>query len=707
MGNTLIKVDCVDQRLIPENMPVIASGGQNEDRIEFNFCSLWDGFEKTAVFYRDADKAVYHIPLVNDACVIPHEVLADAGWMYFGVFGVLGDARRTSGIAKYRVEQGAITSHGLPSDPTSDIYTQYLAQVLRAETAANNAESATKSVNEAVERANTAAESVAELERGIETAERDRVTAEGKRVSAESARASAETTRVNAEKSRVTAESSRASAETKRVNAETARVNAETARANAETSRATAETNRVSAEKARAQAEAERASAESARVVAEEGRVAAEKARVQSFTAYDGRVAKTERSLNALWKLNQGISYQFEADDAEAYQKIVPSGAKCANVDLIGGKTVAWNQQINPNITNGSNKGLTAVMQEDGSWVISGAPSERNSFFNINAEVGVNKCNLIAGHKYCMLHYNSKNNVWMFLTNIDGAPSEVGVTTVYSDGHIFLCESVGSTTYVRFQSSNLITDDASATLYPMLVDLTQMGLADVINSVDDFKALFPTPNALYNPGELVSAEVESIRYDAAIAADIPDAIRALPGYGWSAGDVYNSIERTETGWQYVQRVGSIDIGGLSWVRVNDNADPQGFYFYAKLNDSKQFPREEKANAASIYTAVTYNDLYTLTLDKALSIHVTGTQQIRLSVKDNSYNNATDFKSAMSGVMLYYELDTPIITDITDLMGVALDAITVEAGGMLVLENAAALPVPNTVEYAVSLAEVVT
>lgn len=37
---------------------------------------------------------------------------------------------------------------------------------------------------------------------------------------------------------------------------------------------------------------------------------------------------------------------------------------------------------------------------------------------------------------------------------------------------------------------------------------------------------------------------------------IPDAVKQLPGYGWSAGSVANTIERTEDGWQYVQRVGS-------------------------------------------------------------------------------------------------------------------------------------------------------
>lgn len=48
--------------------------------------------------------------------------------------------------------------------------------------------------------------------------------------------------------------------------------------------------------------------------------------------------AKTKRSLDALWKLNQGISYQFETDAEKAYQKTIPSGAKLVSVKKIGGR---------------------------------------------------------------------------------------------------------------------------------------------------------------------------------------------------------------------------------------------------------------------------------------------------------------------------------------------------------------------------------
>ena len=108
--------------------------------------------------------------------------------------------------------------------------------------------------------------------------------------------------------------------------------------------------------------------------------------------------AETRRKLDYLWKLNQGISYQFETDVTEAYSKTVPSGAKLASVKSIGGHTEA----------------------------------------------------------------------------IDG--------------------------------------------------------------------------------DLVSADVESVKYNDTVVAEIPGIVRTFPGYGWSAGKVCNAIERTDTGWQYVQPV---------------------------------------------------------------------------------------------------------------------------------------------------------
>lgn len=139
MGKTVIKVSCIDQRLTKQNYPILASGGKNEDEIEFSFCPLWDGFEKAATF-RLNDGEAYHAVVSENRCIIPHEVLADAGWIEFGVFGVKDGITRTSENLKYRVVKGAITEDTKPSDPTPELYEQYMERVVHVEERVTNIE---------------------------------------------------------------------------------------------------------------------------------------------------------------------------------------------------------------------------------------------------------------------------------------------------------------------------------------------------------------------------------------------------------------------------------------------------------------------------------------------------------------------------------------------------------------------------------------
>lgn len=125
MGKTIIKVLCIDQRLILTAKPRLASGGRNEDEVQFEFCSLWDGFSKTAVFFR-SEEYVYRVALTNNKCLIPPEVLSDDGWLYFGVVGVKGEATRTSEVLRYRIVQGAITPDTDPPPPTPSVYQQIM-----------------------------------------------------------------------------------------------------------------------------------------------------------------------------------------------------------------------------------------------------------------------------------------------------------------------------------------------------------------------------------------------------------------------------------------------------------------------------------------------------------------------------------------------------------------------------------------------------
>ena len=132
MGTTLIKAKITDQTLEFTLKPMVASGGVNEDVIEFEFDALWDGFDMVAVFYR-SKREVFHKKIVGNRCTVPSEVLRAQGVFYVGVMGVKDNVTRTTNVLRYELEHGAITVGVEPPEPTPSIYEQILETVRSTE----------------------------------------------------------------------------------------------------------------------------------------------------------------------------------------------------------------------------------------------------------------------------------------------------------------------------------------------------------------------------------------------------------------------------------------------------------------------------------------------------------------------------------------------------------------------------------------------
>lgn len=179
---------------------------------------------------------------------------------------------------------------------------------------------------------------------------------------------------------------------------------------------------------------------------------------------------------------------------------------------------------------------------------------------------------------------------------------------------------------------------------------------------------------------------------------IPDTVKQLPGYGWSAGSVANTVERTENGWQYVQRVESVDLGTLDYVKEENT-------FRAKIQDMQIASTDVPFNGrCKSFIAIRYRDSWTV--DGTMSQD----SAKRLVLIHSGYSNIASFLSYVRGTSLYYELDTPITTDITDLMGDALAPFSVEAGGSITLHHPKAddgltMDVPAKIQYITKLSEV--
>ena len=223
--------------------------------------------------------------------------------------------------------------------------------------------------------------------------------------------------------------------------------------------------------------------------------------------------AKTD----ALWKLSEGKSYDFVEDATEAYSKNVPTGCRFAEVEKIGGKTVARDtgglvsaavedvevqgaNLLDPKkttLTESAPYGLTITMTGENTFRISGVPSVTS-----------------AEDRGFVIASNSQEKLRGRGLKITAFPIKGTVTGAWG----------------------LRTADE-----PFLAISVPLAPEVAIDVELRFMASTATPSA-YSPYSLDTYP-------------IPDAVKALPGYGWSAGSVCNEIVRRADGWDYVQRVG--------------------------------------------------------------------------------------------------------------------------------------------------------
>lgn len=125
--------------------------------------------------------------------------------------------------------------------------------------------------------------------------------------------------------------------------------------------------------------------------------------------------------------------------------------------------------------------------------------------------------------------------------------------------------------------------------------------------------------------------------------------------GWSVPKecpIQNEVNEN----QFVQKVGRVDLGSLSWIY--DSSIPR---FYS--GDLQNFIEKVKSESDIFsgylkdYENLSLDNLFSSVKDKAIAESTNGT----LSIVNLSYTDASAFKSEMQGKYLYYELAAPITT----------------------------------------------
>lgn len=592
----------------------------------------------------------------------------------------------------------------------------------------------------------------ADMQTAVTAADTATAAAENAKKSATAAEKSADTATQAAER----AETAQASAETSATQAETAMQGAETARTEAVTSQNNAKISAAQASTSAQQTEADKtitagytktaktcadstmADRQAVQTLAEqvevdkttvaghaakvaEDRTAAETAAQTAqavadslpddYTTAVGKIAENtaeisavkltdkelQRRVNALYDMGNGITHKFETDTDTAYQKTVPTGAKLMSVKSVGGRSIVWNQLVSQLIETTS-ASVTGVKLTDKTLQISGT-STNVVFLRI-----VPVQTAIIGHKY-LFHSHASNTTG--LSSFNGFYNNESETDkrFYEYGKGIIFTNADNAIEMRLRLDDDVTVNFQIT--PQLFDLTQMfGAGNEPASVEEFEKMFPADYYPYAVGEIVSAGTEEVVVGDT-AHPIPEAIRNLPGYGWSAGTAKNYVDYENK--KYVQCVNSVDLGTLGWKINTTSSVGNHFYGSVKHLNFKYLG----AFGTTVYNAlcskyITVARSSNVFVDKTLTIDgVNVVSQIQ--VKDTAYTDAAEFKQAMQGVILYYELEKPIVTDISTLIDDDfLRNIEVEAGGSITFKNSNdsyRIPVPSEEEYIVKLSEI--
>ena len=161
---------------------------------------------------------------------------------------------------------------------------------------------------------------------------------------------------------------------------------------------------------------------------------------------------------------------------------------------------------------------------------------------------------------------------------------------------------------------------------------------------------------------------------------------AFPEGMRSAGSAYDEIRYNATTkkWEKVTRIGAIDLGSLTYRSSDNNV------YYASIADCKY--RFQGITTPYIATTKALGDL----LDKEWTSQPgVGTF---IWLKDSNYTTAAEFKASLNGVMLYYELAEPIVTEIEGSENWNLDYIAWDFGTEEAIASVPSAPFRADINY---------
>lgn len=183
---------------------------------------------------------------------------------------------------------------------------------------------------------------------------------------------------------------------------------------------------------------------------------------------------------------------------------------------------------------------------------------------------------------------------------------------------------------------------------------------------------------------------------------IPPAVQNLPGYGWSAGTAKNWVD-----WEkkiYHREVSAYTVTGNEEINTyNGNT----FRLYGQFeHTAPNWNIVGNVITRKCVSDTEYNLRFNDITDNRIALATVSNRYLFMFNLAGS-QDVKYFKEFITGETIYYELATPELIDISDLLP-ADNLIEVEAGGTLTFKNQHGddycIPIPSEVEYMINVEE---
>jgi hypothetical protein len=436
--------------------------------------------------------------------------------------------------------------------------------------------------------------------------------------------------------------------------------------------------NQAKADADRAEAAADRAAEEAvaavgpaaAKVLAEVGVVQSTGTSVSAVMSQAAVTDAVSRNSKRIANLEAGLPAEdFVTDSSTAYRRDVPANAlPFAEVSEIGGMTykegnVLRSAPVTEVVSVGVN--LIPYPYAETTKTLNGVT------WTVNSDGGITASGTPTG--YTALVLNSSIDIrgyTTFTVSMQGSFSNITVDAAVFDA--------SGNVLTTSQSVNFVFNRAN---YPTAAILS-INIKRVVDGI-------PCSGEAY---VMLNKNTAALPYRPYIRRTLPIPEAVQPAHGIPNTDCYDRIRwlYDEQAGKWVResekRLGVVDLGTLDWIYGIWGSDM--VFSSLTLTDIKQ-------NTNAVVCTIPFvkaNEVYNAIVDNSFTVNV---QAIR--GRFSNYTDVASFKSAMSGVMLVYELATPEVTDISHLLPED-NLIGVEGGGSMTPVNEYGYAVPAKITY---------